>query len=1059
MLACTTGPSAAAITYTDLVAGLTPVYQGSVQWGDYDNDGDLDVLLVGEAAGSPATRIYRNNGNGTFTDIAAALPNLKFYCAAIWGDYDNDGDLDILMAGATSDISYTTRIYRNDGGGSFTNIGAPLQAVASAALAWADYDNDGDLDALVAGYTLGSQRITRLYRNDHGSFVEIDPGLPGIRFGSVAWGDYDADGDLDLVIAGETSTGSITRLYVNASGSLSWRSTVSLPGIELGTVAWGDCDNDGDLDLLIVGATETYPNYNPIGRVYRNENSNHTFPSFLTLPALYGSSGCWGDYDNDGDSDLLLTGYTGSSAVTRIYGNNGGTGFTDSGIALEGINQGNAAWGDYDGDGDLDIVLAGVNGAGARVARIHRSDGAPGNPPPSAPSLYSASSLSETVGFWCGSTFDTPTPSAALSFNLRIGTTPGGSQIMSPMAGSADGRRRLPQLGNAQHGSPWWIRNLPAGIYYWSVQAIDGAYVGSPFGPTKVMANIFRDAGSAFPNMQESAADWGDYDNDGDLDLLICGETTGGCVTYVCRNDGGGVFGSILAPEIWAARNGSVEWGDYDNDGDLDILLTGDSCAGTVITHIYRNDGGGVFRKVETALPGISDGAATWGDCDNDGDLDILMAGCTLGGGRYAAIFRNDGPAGFANLGAGLAAVCGGSAAWGDYDNDGDLDVLLTGTAAGGALTRIYRNNGSGEFPEAVTSLPGASGGTGSWADVDNDGDLDVLLVGINGSDPIGHIYRNNGNGTFSQLQAGLPGIMGASADWGDYDNDGDLDLMLTGMTNEPAPRLFRNDGAGTFTGIDIALPTLLSGVAKWGDYDKDGDLDLLLSGLDGMFAPYTRLFRTEGVPANTAPGVPTGLSAEVAGDQVTLSWNSVIDGQTPTAGLSYNVRVGTTSTGSEVKSPMASPTSGYRRIVRTGNAGQRTYYTLKLLRQAVHYWTVQAVDAAYAGSAFAPPEIFVSTTDVADEVPRELSFALAGANPTTGAVSFEFGLPVRSHVRLAIYDIAGRRVATPLDEERTAGSHSLAWDGRDTGAAPGVYFARLDAGGREFTRRFVVLR
>lgn len=93
----------------------------------------------------------------------------------------------------------------------FTDIGAPLPGITDGSVAWGDYDNDGDLDILLAGST-GSDRIAKIYRNDDGNFVDINAALPGVLRSSVAWGDYDNDGDLDILLTGSSNAGLITKI-------------------------------------------------------------------------------------------------------------------------------------------------------------------------------------------------------------------------------------------------------------------------------------------------------------------------------------------------------------------------------------------------------------------------------------------------------------------------------------------------------------------------------------------------------------------------------------------------------------------------------------------------------------------------------------------------------------------------------------------------------------------------------------------------------------------------------------------------------------------------------
>ena len=221
----------------------------------------------------------------------------------------------------------------------------------------------------------------------------------------------------------------------------------------------------------------------------------------------------------------------------------------------------------------------------------------------------------------------------------------------------------------------------------------------------------------------------------------------------------------------------SVAWGDYDNDGDLDILLTGRDSDFNPISRVYRNTSG-TFGDVSAGLAGVFQGSVAWGDYDNDGDLDILLTGQDSGGNRISRVYRNTNGT-FSDISAGLAGVILSSVAWGDYDNDGDLDILLTGLATG-RISRVYQNTG-GTFSDIGAALTGVTNSSAAWGDYDNDGDLDILLTGyVSGVGSIAPVYRNT-NGTFSDIGAGLTGVNSSSVAWGDYDNDGDLDILLTG--------------------------------------------------------------------------------------------------------------------------------------------------------------------------------------------------------------------------------------------------------------------------------------
>ena len=198
--AATTLQTAAERCFVEVADPFVDVSGGSVAWADYDGDGDLDVLIAGRSASdSPVTRLYRNDG-GSFTEINAGLMNLQSTSAA-WADFDGDGDPDLLLTGEDSDFNRQSILYRNDNG-AFVAVETPFVKVSNGAVAWADYDGDGDLDVVITGSTGGDSRSSTLYRNDNGTFVDSGVDLIGVDFSSVAWADYDGDGDPDLLLIG-----------------------------------------------------------------------------------------------------------------------------------------------------------------------------------------------------------------------------------------------------------------------------------------------------------------------------------------------------------------------------------------------------------------------------------------------------------------------------------------------------------------------------------------------------------------------------------------------------------------------------------------------------------------------------------------------------------------------------------------------------------------------------------------------------------------------------------------------------------------------------------------
>jgi len=468
--------------FVEINAGIIGLNVGSAAWGDYDNDGDLDILINGWDGAEEYSIVYRND-NGSFVDINAGLIPAAYGSAVAWGDYDNDGDLDILLSGRIDNVNRVTNIYRNDNG-NFIDINAGLLGLSGSSIAWGDYNNDGDLDIVMTGWD-GSGRNAKIYRNDSGIFIDINVNLIGVTLGTVAWGDYDNDGDLDILLTGlDDALLWNAKVYRNDNGTFT-DINANLEEVDGSSASWGDYDSDGDLDIVLSGRTS----FGVYSRIYRNENGN-----FININAnivdVYESSSVWGDYDNDGDFDLLLCGYDYSTVYSNIYRNDNGN-FVNINAGLIGIqNRNGAVWGDYDNDGDLDILLTGDTGSGF-ITKIYRNDNTTTNTIPNSPSNFASTQtgIDEITLSWSKSS-DNETPQNALTYNLRIGSSPGGADILSPMSNLNDGFRKVPSLGNTNHDTSWTINNLAEGNYYWSVQTIDNSFAGSNFANEQIITVI-----------------------------------------------------------------------------------------------------------------------------------------------------------------------------------------------------------------------------------------------------------------------------------------------------------------------------------------------------------------------------------------------------------------------------------------------------------------------------------------------------------------------------------------------------------------------------------------
>jgi PKD repeat protein len=1064
---------------------LTGVDNSCMALGDFNNDGKIDIIYSGKiATNENITKIYINNGNNTFSELlSTGIENVSNGSIAL-GDYNNDGFLDILITGHNGSTQIS-KIYRNNGNNSFTEqTNIPLLGVSNGSAAWGDYNNDGNIDILLSGFS-SIGLVTLIYKNNgDGTFTkDSNIEIMGVENSAVAWVDYNNDGYLDFIVTGQSYSGPIALIYRNnGNGTFSPQSEIHITGIRYGSVDWADYNNDGFLDILITGQTLTAR----ATKVYKN-NGNETFTeqTSIALPEISNSNASWGDYNNDGLIDFIVTGISNAGIISKIYKNNGNNSFTEeSNPPLLSVRNGTVNWFDFDNDGDLDIVITGTTSSSTKIAKIFRNETNSSNTTPASPTPLNSQISNTRVQLNWDHATDTETPSNGLSYNVRVGTTPGGSNIVNPNS-SNTGKRKVAAFGNAQSNTLLILENLPKGSYYWSVQSIDNAFEGSPFSEenlfqvnnevqsseitlvhsygisqtiqwkrgngskcvvfmcegenepltpsygstytanqtfglgssgnnwycvyngsgsettivnlkpfTKYTLQIYEYTGSAgsenyfyssaqgnpfafktspfveqaninLPQTYFSSAAWGDYNNDGLIDFVQTG--TNQTYSRIYKNNGNGTFTEQTSITLPGVTSGAVAWADYNNNGLLDLIVTGSDNSGNPIAILYQNNGDNSFTsKPSIGFTGVRNGSVAWGDYDNDGDLDLLITG-TSSLGRIAKVYRNNGNGTFNELStANLAKVSNSAAAWADFNNNGFLDIIITGKdEANKPITKLYINNGNSTFTEQINlNIPGVFSGSIALGDYNNNGFTDILISGAtvssfdlgNPSNPITKIFRNNGNGTFTELaSAQLKGIYKSSMAWVDFDNDGLIDISISGISETGiVSKIYRNNGNETFTEqTNISLKNISDGSLLWADYDKDGRADVYITGYNGSTG-VAKIFKNFTTAQNTAPSPPEGLTHAIDARSINLNWLPSNDDLTPSSGLTYNVRVGKTPQGSQILSPM-SLASGERTIIKSGNAGSNTSKSINNILPGVYYWSVQSIDNNLVGSSFSP--------------------------------------------------------------------------------------------------------
>lgn len=331
----------------------------------------------------------------------------------------------------------------------------------------------------------------------------------------------------------------------------------------------------------------------------------------------------------------------------------------------------------------------------------------------------------------------------------------------------------------------------------------------------------------------------GDIDGDGDIDLFQSGIAPRR-ESGLFRNDGNGNFEEVTATLFPRASSSAAIFEDLDNDGDLDLFFSGDGAGIGEFSHVYLNDGQGVFTLLDNPdLPAFTDSGAAVADVDQDGDPDLLLIGQGAVGTLISDIFLNDGDGIFTPAGSeAFTPIQFGRAVFFDLEGDEDPDLIISGERQDGmGSTTIYLNDGDGNYsPTNSSALLQIGAADVDTADIDQDGDIDLLISGANVEFMARTIlYLNDGSGQFSELTtANLQQTFAGSNAIEDMDNDGDLDILITGSQEGGLPNiyniLYENLGDNSFAPVDTLGGEYISGCIV-ADFNGDELVDIIIQG------------------------------------------------------------------------------------------------------------------------------------------------------------------------------------------------------------------------------------
>ncbi|MBD3221017.1 M6 family metalloprotease domain-containing protein, partial [bacterium] len=509
-----------------------------------------------------------------------------------------------------------------------------------------------------------------------------------------------------------------------------------------------------------------------------------------------------------------------------------------------------------------------------------------------------------------------------------------------------------------------------------------------------------------------------DHDGDGDLDLHVVNDGTS---DVLLRNDGGFQFNDITPAGLAVAGAGrAAAWADYDNDGDLDLYLVR---AGA--TNLMLEQDAGTFQDVTALSYGLdNDGPgadAQWTDYDRDGLIDLLL----VQDGTPNLLFRN-----FGDLGSGHPmllsqsdaviqdAAAGQSAVWCDFDRDGDRDVYMINAGAANVLASNYDGIGFDDAAQgAVTST--ADGRDAAWGDFDNDGDWDLYLANDGQADAY---YRMSG-GLFQNVAAPAVNDDGAgrAVAAADFDNDGVLDLYVARRNADDI--LLFGDGAGGFLRASLGLGDTAGASESLvcADFDDDGGVDVYV-GRDGE---------------------PNVMLRNMIQDRGHWLGIELVGGALNTSAVGATVRVVTGET-SQLRELTAGDGRGEVAPILHLGLGDAA-----VADSVIVTWTdgEQTVRTGVSGDQVLTVPQDEDTTPAPDAVPAVTRLHAAYPNPFNPSTTIVFELARRSPVRLDVYGLDGRLVASLLREDRAAGRHHVVWQGRDGQGRPvasGTYLCRL---------------
>lgn len=843
--------------------------------GDVDGDG-LNDIVTGNYDGDFSVYVNTSTGPGDINFAAKVDFTLSnFANDSKLADFDGDGKLD--LAAVTEDASFVTylEVARNTtsapGSVSFTNIPNITLDGYGYVIDATDFNADGKIDIVVFDSDNG---LVSVYENSSSvgsiSFEDNVDFVIGADPYDLTFGDINGDGLPDIItldgtafsvsVLENTSTAGIISFATKVDFALNLVTSISTEWLEV-----GDLNGDGLPEILVKN--------NESISIFKNESGTSIsmgtpdeWDLFLGISALY-----LDDYNGDGLLDILTSSQTGETLILKNITSGALISF-DSEVKFPtsaGYNPFVMISGDVDGDGEPDIVGSTYENSAFTDYKIEV--------------LRNKNSKSEITAF----SFAEELAPATIDVGARtININVDGVPDLTALTASFDlSYGATAAIASTSQTSEVTSNDFTNPVTY-TVLAEDGSS-SEDWTVTTILG-----CSDDIIDLTEEAC--GSYDFDGDLITssgIYIKEYTNrtGCdstVTIDLTIHPTAYFDNVYAMGSYDFDGATVTTsGQYDY-GPFTSTVTG--CDSTFFLNLtiapdtFDPQSYIQFQASESGFPIIEeDGVSHIEDVDGDGEKDVFFIGKSTAG-QIAALFINDGDGTFTEktgFGIAPARVGNRTSLFLDANEDDILDFLVFGVESGTEITRLYLNDGAGNFTEKTDhGLPNFGINTLRTyldsADVDGDNDLDLVLSTYDEFNSYqSQLWLNNGDGSFVlSVINDFPTVDESLANFADFDGDGDPDLLLRGIGLDN--KLWFNDGAGVFTQkLDQSLTKLSSEGVLIFDMDGDGDLDIYDSNTEDLSSLYTAVFFNNGDGSFTydiSSGIPqldgyTGLAGTLS--------------------------------------------------------------------------------------------------------------------------------------------------------------------------------------------------